>query len=344
MYIPRALDTHEWIDEGASKINKMKYSFSKISKYKNKCIIGLLLNLCIPLFSQEIRNSQSNNSPFLVILGTLQDGGSPHIGCKKNCCNQKDPSKKVVSIGVVDPTDNKKFLFEASPDIVDQIKTLDEVSGNTSSKTIDGIFLTHAHIGHYSGLMYLGKEAWNAHSIPIFAMPKMKNFLEKNGPWSQLISLNNIKLLEIQNRQTKVISKNINVTPYTVPHRDEFSETIGYKIKGVKKSALFIPDIDKWSKWDLDIKEMIKEVDYAFIDGTFFGVAELNNRNMAEIPHPLISESIELFKALDEKEKNKIWFIHLNHSNPALDKNSAEHKLILEKGFHITEFGQLFPL
>ena len=308
-------------------------------RYKLIWLTLFLQILYFPLFSQALKNE-----PFLVILGTIQDGGSPHIGCQKDCCKIKDDRKKVVSLGLIDPAENKKFLFEASPDISEQLKKLDSVAGFISKTQLDGIFLTHAHIGHYGGLMYLGKEAWNSNSIPVYTMPKMKLFLEKNGPWNQLVKINNIILKEIEDRKSTKISDNLIITPYTVPHRDEFSETVGYKIKGPNKSALFIPDIDKWSKWNLNIIEMIKDVDYAFIDGTFYGIGELNNRNMAEIPHPLISESMELFGTMSEKDRNKIWFIHLNHSNPALNINSLEHNSIIKKGFHIASYGQLFSL
>jgi pyrroloquinoline quinone biosynthesis protein B len=151
------------------------------------------------LFSQELNST--NNNPFIVILGTLQDGGSPHIGCQKDCCKYQDPTKKIVSLGLVDPSENKKFLIEATPEINNQLKKLDSVSGSKLTNSIDGIFLTHAHIGHYSGLMYLGKEAWNSNSIPVYAMPKMKLFLENNGPWSQLIKINNIVLNEIEDKK-----------------------------------------------------------------------------------------------------------------------------------------------
>ena len=316
--------------------------YKKEINYKFAWIILFTQVLYFPLFSQELNST--NNNPFIVILGTLQDGGSPHIGCQKDCCKYQDPTKKIVSLGLVDPSENKKFLIEATPEINNQLKKLDSVSGSKLTNSIDGIFLTHAHIGHYSGLMYLGKEAWNSNSIPVYAMPKMKLFLENNGPWSQLIKINNIVLNEIEDKKSTKISDNLIITPYTVPHRDEFSETVGYKIIGPNKSALFIPDIDKWSKWDMNITEIIKEVDYALIDGTFYGIGELNNRNMAEVPHPLITESMELFGAMSEKDRNKIWFIHLNHTNPAMNKNSAEYKMIIDKGFHVASYGQLISL
>ena len=303
-------------------------------------ILPILLFLNIA--AQTVQNNTKSKEPFLVVLGTLQDGGSPHIGCEKDCCKKIDTNKKVASLGLIDPASKKKFIIEATPDITSQIKILNEYAGTINP--IDGILLSHAHIGHYSGLMYLGKEANNAKNIPVYAMPRMKKFLESNGPWSQLVNLKNIQLIEIFNTQEFSLSSQIKVIPYQVPHRDEFSETIGFKIIGPNKSALFIPDIDKWEKWEIDIIEMIKGVDYAFIDGTFWDPAELNNRNIAEIPHPLIKESILKFTNLPASEKDKIWFIHLNHTNPVLITGSKEYQELSSKGFHVASIKQIFSL
>jgi pyrroloquinoline quinone biosynthesis protein B len=124
-----------------------------------------------------------------------------------------------------------------------------------------------------------------------------------------------------------------------VPHRDEYSETVGFKIIGPKKSALFIPDIDKWDKWDTSIVNLISEVDYAFLDGTFYDTQEINNRNIEEIPHPFIIESLELFKDLKESDRNKIYYIHLNHTNPLLNSQSKEYKHVVSNGYNVAVEG-----
>lgn len=293
-------------------------------------------------FSQSFATNKNDQDPFIVILGTLQDGGSPHIGCEKICCLKTDSSKKVVSLGLIDNTSKKQFLLEASPDISSQIKILNEFSGNKNS--VDGILLSHAHIGHYSGLMYLGKEAKNASNIPVYAMPRMKLFLENNGPWSQLVNLKNIEIKELFDQKKMTLTNKISIIPYQVPHRDEYSETVGFKVIGPNKTAIFIPDIDKWEKWGMDIVEMIKKVDYAFIDGTFWDPAEVNNRNIAEIPHPLVKESMLKFSQLPAAEKNKIWFIHLNHTNPLLNQETNEYRDLIKKGFHVATIKQVFSL
>ena len=284
----------------------------------------------------------------LIILGTIQDAGSPHIGCKKECCknlfNNPDKDRQVIALGLIDNEYGKKYLFEATPDISRQMKALKEKSFQSTNEIADGIFLTHAHIGHYTGLIYLGKEATDAKSVNVFAMPRMKKYLETNGPWSQLVSRKNIVLTEIENEQSMSLTSNIKVTPILVPHRDEYSETVGYKIEGPNKSALFIPDIDKWSKWDKNILDEIKKVDYAFLDATFYSGKELNNRDISQIPHPFIIESLEEFKDLDSRERKKIIFIHFNHTNPVLDLNSKEAKNILNQGFRIGKINDVFEL
>jgi pyrroloquinoline quinone biosynthesis protein B len=283
----------------------------------------------------------------LVVLGTIQDAGSPHIACKKACCEnlfkKSNPLRKVVSLGIIDPQNNKSFLFEATPDISSQVKNLKQFL-NSDNELPNGIFLSHAHIGHYTGLMYLGKEATNASQVPVYAMPRMKKFLESNGPWSQLVSTNNITLQEIENQREIKLTSNVKVIPFTVPHRDEFSETVGYKIIGPNKSVLFIPDIDKWEKWETDISAAITEVDYAFVDATFFDGKELNSRDISQIPHPFVIESMELFKALPSEEKQKIHFIHFNHTNPILNPESDAVKTVLKNGFNIAKINMSISL
>lgn len=311
----------------------------------------LIFFFLLPFFSNAqssmVNASVTKNGVSLVVLGTIQDAGSPHIACTKACCaalfENPDPSRKVVSLGLIDSQNKKSFLFEATPDIPTQVKTLSQYS-HSEKELPDGIFLTHAHIGHYTGLMYLGKEATNASAVPVYVMPRMKSYLEENGPWSQLVSQNNISLQQLKDQTAVSLTTNISITPVAVPHRDEFSETVGYIIQGPSKKVLFIPDIDKWEKWDASIIEAISEVDYAFIDATFYDGNEINARDISEIPHPFIIESMELFKDLSASEKQKIYFIHFNHTNPVLDSESEASKAVLKNGFNIAKINAIFAL
>ena len=298
---------------------------------------------------EEINTEELNvSSTSIVILGTIQDAGSPQIGCKKACCSNlfenPDNNRHIVSLGLIDVPNSKSYLFEATPDIVPQMKKLTGFNKQNDDEIANGIFLTHAHIGHYTGLMFLGKEAMDAKNTVVYAMPRMKEYLVNNGPWSQLIIRENIKINEMENEKSIPLSNKIKVTPFLVPHRDEYSETVGYKIQGPNKSALFIPDIDKWHKWEKDIVEEIKKVDYAFLDATFYSGKEINNRDISQIPHPSIIESLDTFESLNKQERNKIIFIHFNHTNPVIDRNSIESKTLKNKGYNIAEINSVFKL
>ncbi|MEX0361974.1 MAG: MBL fold metallo-hydrolase [Allomuricauda sp.] len=304
----------------------------------------LALTALLMLSCETQAQQKETQSPVsLIVLGTIQDGGSPHIGCNRDCCAElfknPDPERNIVSLGIVDHENQKTYLFEATPDISNQLKALKTYAG-LDAETPSGIFLTHAHIGHYTGLMYLGREALGAHHVPVYAMPKMKAFLENNGPWSQLVALGNIDLREMSDKQSVELTPHLTVTPFTVPHRDEFSETVGFKIFGPTKSVLFIPDIDKWRKWEESITEEIRKVDLAFLDASFFDGEEINNRDIAEIPHPFVIESMELFASLPTSEKEKIHFIHFNHTNPLLDKSSTASQSVRDSGYKVAQFHQ----
>jgi len=277
--------------------------------------------------------------PYILVLGTAQDAGYPQIACQKECCQRVygNPLNKrlVSSIAIIDPISNESWVFDATPDFTEQTKISSKHLKN-HKQLPDGVFLTHGHIGHYTGLMFLGREAMGVKNMPVYVMPRMKQYLTENGPWSQLVKLNNIELKSIQNDSTIVLNKRISVTPIQVPHREEFTETVGFIIQSKDKKALFIPDIDKWSKWDRSIINYIKEVDIALLDATFFKNGEIN-RDMNEVPHPFVEESMDLFKDLSDKDKQKIYFIHFNHTNPLLIDDSKAEQLVKQKGFNVAK-------
>jgi len=315
-------------------------------------LIYLLFTFCQP--ADNVKDALTDvpvisvTVPSLVVLGTVQDAGSPHIGCKKECCADlflhPDKNRRVVSLGVVDPENKMNWIFEATPDFTLQLKSLNEHSSFRVNEPPDGIFLTHAHMGHYTGLMYLGREAFGSKDVSVYAMPEMKSYLENNGPWSQLVALNNIQLTELRADEIVQLSSNIRVRPFLVPHRDEFSETVGYVIEGPTKKVLFIPDINKWEKWERSIVEEIEKVDYAFIDASFYDAAEIDNRDIKEIPHPFVIETMNLLENLSESEKVKVYFIHFNHTNPLLNIGSIQAQEVVKAGFKISETGLCLPL
>ena len=303
---------------------------------KNFDRIVIFLVIFSIFFAANINKSSTN--PYVIVLGIAQDGGAPHAGCIKECCEEKwdDPTQhvRVSSIAIVDPVTEESWIIDATPDFALQLTAIDN--------QLSGVFLTHAHIGHYTGLIHLGREVMGAKEVPVYAMPRMKQFLETNGPWNQLVNLGNISIQEINDNGVVQLNERLSIVPFLVPHRDEYSETVGYKVQGPNKSLIFIPDIDKWDKWESNIKELVEDNDYSLLDGTFYDINELPGRDMSKIPHPFIIETMEIFE--DSIYRNSIHFIHLNHTNPALNKNSNEYKKIIYNGFNIVERGNIFNL
>lgn len=285
----------------------------------------------------------------LIVLGIAQDAGFPQAACAKACCAAawKDSTlrRHASSVAVVDRKSGQRWLFECTPDFPSQLRSLDEFASPASKQPgLDGIFLTHAHIGHYTGLIHLGREVIGADETPVYAMPRMSKFLESNGPWSQLVSFKNIALQPITAGKAVKLNERISVMPFQVPHRDEFSETVGYKIQGPNKTAVFLPDIDKWNKWNQKIEDVVAGCDVAYLDGSFFENGEIPGRDMALIPHPFVAESIKRFSSLDEKQRSKIRFIHFNHTNPVLQSDSAATRKVQRAGMAIAEEGEIVKL
>lgn len=307
-------------------------------------LLALFLFLLLGCNTQKKEEKLPTEIPYVMVLGTAQDAGYPQGGERdefKLIEQERRERTYTVALALVDPVTSKRYLFEATPDFREQLELADKRSKATNYP-FDGIFLTHAHMGHYTGLMHLGFEAMSSSQTPVYAMPRMKEYLSNNGPWSQLVNFNNIELKSLQDSTHVSLGQNIEIMPFTVPHRDEYSETVGFKIQIKEKSMVFIPDIDKWEKWDVDIREVVKDNDYILIDASFYADGELPGRDMSVIPHPFTSESMELFKELSSDDKAKVFFIHSNHTNPILDPNSREFKEVQQKGFNIAQPEQVF--
>jgi len=319
-----------------------------VPSVKNLLLLtGVFLAACQAEADYSKIESQDQNCLLeLIVLGIGQDAGAPQIGYQDDPA-WSDPDLRLLptSIAIVDHNTSERILFEATPSITRQLQRLDAMSTRSdSSLGIDGVFLTHAHIGHYAGLIYFGREVAGASNLPVYVMPRFKDYLSKNGPWDQLVALDNINLSLLTDRQSVSPIASVKVTPFQVPHRDEYSETVGYKIETTGKDVFFLPDIDSWDEWDADFKikieDMVSRVDYAFLDATFFDNHELPGRDMSKIPHPRVVESMDRLQHLSETQRAGVHFIHMNHSNPIRFADSDATKLVSKRGFSIAREGQ----
>ena len=318
--------------------------FTKGTISMRSLIAPVLFVFLLPLVSAAQAGDET--SPYLVVLGVAQDGGIPQAGSRDLAWENPSLRRYVSCLAIVDPYSGGRWLLDATPDFPEQLRMLDTLAPPLTRPGISGILLTHAHMGHYTGLMHLGLEVMGSKNVPVYVMPRMAEFLRTNGPWSQLVKYGNIALREMRAGETVALTPSLSVTPLLVPHRQEFSEVVGFRISGPNASALFIPDIDRWEQLDsmgTRIEDLITDTDVAYLDGTFFGEGEIPGRSMAAFPHPLITSSIDRFARLSATERSKIRFIHFNHTNRALYPG-VEQDRIVKAGHRIAEEGERFGL
>lgn len=287
-------------------------------------------------------------TPKLLILGTAQDGGLPHASCHCDRCAaaRRDPARarRVASAAIVFPGSDRAFLIDATPDIRPQLdavrSALGRSPGATDRQPLAGVFLTHAHIGHYLGLAFFGFEALHTRDLPVWGSPGMVEFLGRNAPWDQLVKLGNIAPRGLLDNAVAELGEGVRVRALRVPHRAEYTDTTAYRIEGPRRTILYLPDADPWERWARPVEELLAGVDVALLDGCFFSLGELPGRDLASIGHPLIELSLDRFA----KATTRIYFTHLNHSNPALDPAGPERRLIEGRGFRLLEDGDEFDL
>jgi len=301
-------------------------------------------------------------SPRIRAIGTVQDGGLPHAGCTCDRCTaaRSDPARKryVASLALIIP-DGKGargrdsiYLVDATPDIREQLHHLEDVrkapAGRVDRAPVDGVLLTHAHIGHYLGLAHFGFEAVSTTDLPVYCTPCMAAFLRENGPWSQLVTKRNIVIHESPADTTFTLGKQITVTPIAVPHRDEYSDTVAFRIDGPNRTVLYMPDTSPWQRWQSPVLDLLTDPDHhldtLIVDGTFFSADELPGRDVSKIGHPLMTDTMDLLQPMVDAGTLQVYFTHLNHSNPALEPGSDVAHSIAQRGFAVLSQGDEFGL
>ncbi|MBK8974767.1 MAG: MBL fold metallo-hydrolase [Planctomycetes bacterium] len=290
----------------------------------------------------------------LIVLGRAQDGGLPHVGCERPCCADARRTGRVETpacLGVHDRSTGALLLVEATPGIERQLALLHELTGQRGTRgrrPVDAVVLTHAHIGHYLGLAQFGREVAGTRDLPVYASPRMGAFLRDHGPWSQLVALQQIRLERLGPGESREVLPGLTVEAIAVPHRDELSDTLALKLHGPQRTALFVPDIDRWdaAREDFEpgllerlLERLLDGVDVAYLDATFYDGSELPDRDPREIPHPLIVDTMDRLQDRARRQPGALRFIHLNHTNPALNDPELA-KRIAARGFRVAEVGE----
>lgn len=321
------------------------------TRFAPLAVVGWLLPVVTAVAGCDGREPQPSG-PYVRALGIVQDGGVPQIGCSDERCEaaRRDPdlAHRVASLAVVLPESGRVYLVDATPDLPAQLAALADVTADRPDRDpLDGVLLTHAHMGHYLGLAFFGFEAVNTRELPVWCTPRMAAFLRENGPWSQLVELGNVELRETapeSNGERVALGDGVTAEAIAVPHREEYSDTVAWKLRGPRRTLLYVPDIDGWEEWGSALEPAFEGVDVALVDGTFYSDDELPGRDVSKIGHPRITESVERFGPAVRAGELEVVFTHLNHSNPALDPGSAARRDLEAAGFRVLAEGEEIEL
>ncbi|HOX19564.1 MAG TPA: MBL fold metallo-hydrolase [Gemmatimonadales bacterium] len=290
---------------------------------------------------------------YALVLGSVQDAGFPQVGCYTARCDagralmDAGRGRYVSSLALVEPAAERFYLVDATPDITRQLDLIAEPGFRRRAaqrRPFDGIFLTHAHIGHYAGLAMLGREGMGMQETPVYCSQAMAGFLASNFPWRLLVDQGHVALRPLAFDQWHRIDPLLEVQLWKVPHRDELADTVGFVFRGPEASVLFLPDINAWSLWDRQVAEVVAGIDVALLDGTFWSLDELPGRTAAEVPHPLMTQTMDALQGVVNRKEARVLLTHLNNSNPALDDGGPQQAEVARRGFEIAREGMRFGL
>ena len=284
---------------------------------------------------------------YCAVVGVAQDAGVPHVGCLcRRCVNARaDPTlaEFAAALAVVDARRQTAavWLIDATPDIKYQLQLLADLLGPHPTmpdrvRPPDGLFLTHAHMGHTAGLAHLGPEAMNVQEMSVYASAGLVRVLEQTRLWRPLID--NLELKPMAPGVTLELADQLFITPIPVPHRDELAAgTFAFRIQGPGRSLLYLPDIDNWYSWP-EARRILDGVEVALVDASFYSVDELSGR--APVAHPLVPDTIAFFS----DSPTQLILTHLNHTNPLLDPGSLERLFVRNNGVAVAYTGQVIAL
>ncbi len=266
------------------------------------------------------------------IVGSAQDGGVPQVGCSCERCNHArtniQHARYPASLAIVNPS-GKLLLIDMTPSLPRQLDLLRDLLPARKTMLPDAVLLTHAHIGHYAGLIFFGKEVASTKKLPVYCTQQMRRFLESNKPYSYLIERDEIAITDLKCGEALTYDGTLHITPVEVPHRNEDAETLAFIIKS-ERSLFYASDFDRYTE---TIDRCVRDSDISLLDGCFWSREELPGRVYDEIPHPTIMESRERLRGYEDR----VIFTHINHTNPVLNRNGLHRAQLEKQGFRIAK-------
>jgi pyrroloquinoline quinone biosynthesis protein B len=302
------------------------------------------------------------------VLGSAAGGGFPQWNCAcSNCSRLRDGSLKgkarsqtQLAIGESD----RWILLDASPDLRSQIESSEELTpkalleGQARSTPIAGAVLTCGELDRVLGILMLRE----FQPFTIYVTESVRRILTEDN-----------SLFRMLHREEKQVTwqpmgpeKSFELLPglrcLTLPLPARYPEyvsfergshlkaneaSVGLEIENASgKRMLYLPSLPQI---DDGLMTRMANCDLLFVDGTFWENDELirlrgSGRSAREMGHVPISGADGSLEKLKTLERPKKIYIHINNTNPILDRTSAAFREVKKAGISIAEDGMEFEL
>lgn len=305
----------------------------------------------------------------LRVLGSAAGGGFPQWNC--NCANCAGLRARTLrarprtqsSIAVQDGNASGPpgsagdwVLFNASPDILEQIRNFGELQPNRALRDtgIGAIILIDAQIDHATGLLMLRE---HRQPLPIWCTPQVREELGGSFPLFKLldhycgVALHDLRhdapvripcAAGLRFESLPIAS---NAPPYS-PHRDQPRRGDNSAVRIVEersgRSAFYAPGI---AQIEDHVWAAMRASDVVLVDGTCWtddelvalGISSKRARAMGHLPLSGVGGMIEWLDRLPATIRRVL--IHINNTNPILDEDSAQRAELARHAIEVAHDG-----
>jgi len=294
------------------------------------------------------------------VLGSGAGGGFPQWNCnchnchrlRHNTMNGKARSQSSIAVS----TDNKNWLLiNTSPDIRSQLEAFPAIQPKEGIRDtgIKAILLIDSQIDHTTGMLMLRE----GKPLEVYCTDMVKQDLSTGFPLFTMLkdyctvnhhaipvdgSSFTIPAIEDLRFYTQALKSK--APPYS-PHRHDPHEgdNIGVIIEQIStgKKVFYSPGL---GEIEPHVMTAMQEVDCLLVDGTFWTDDEMCTQNIShkkarEIGHLPQSGPGGMIEVLSGVAKARKILIHINNTNPILDDDSEQHKILDAAGIEVAYDG-----
>ena len=300
----------------------------------------------------------------VVVLGAAAGGGVPQWNCGCPVCltARTNPELHSTQASIAVSADGEHwFLVNASPDLRQQLIATPQLhpkAGKLRHSPIAGVVLTNGEIDAVAGLLSMREGS----PFTIYAHAKVLAILEANSIFN-VLNPNNVRreAIEVEEPFEPALPdgtpSGIEIVPFAVPGKSAWylegrthpggeggkGDTLGLRIgdKATGKHCYFLAACAAVTD---DLRSRLAGASLVLFDGTVWrddeliaaGLSSKTGQGMGHIAMSGDHGAIESLKGLDIGRR---MFLHINNSNPALLRNSAERKMAERAGWQIPADG-----